>query len=100
EQTGERWWESQVHLLRAQLHLSNGDSLEAVPLLQKSIEVAREQKAKSWELRSTITLSRLWAEQDRRLEAIQLLSPLYGWFTEGFDSADLKEAKSLLDELG
>ena len=99
EQTGERWWESRVHLLHAQVVLEEGDSEAAEALLHKSIEVARQQKAKSWELRTTIHLSRLWTDQGRRDDAYGLLSPIYGWFTEGFDTADLKEGKALLDEL-
>ena len=67
--------------------------------MHKSIEVARRQKAKSWELRATIDLSRHWAGKGRRDDAHNLLSPIYGWFTEGFDTADLKEGKALLDEL-
>jgi predicted ATPase len=99
EQTGERWWESRVLQLHAQAVLEEGDSEAAEALLHKSIEVARRQKAKSWELRATINLSRLWAGKGKRDDAHSLLSPIYDWFTEGFDTADLKEAKALLDEL-
>jgi predicted ATPase len=62
--------------------------------------VARRQQAKSWELRTAISLSRLWQQQGRRDEAYELLAPIYGWFTEGFDTADLQEAKALLEEFG
>ncbi len=61
--------------------------------------VARNQQAKSWELRAATSLARLWQSQDKRQEAYELLAPVYGWFTEGFDTADLKEAKALLQEL-
>jgi predicted ATPase len=61
--------------------------------------IARGQQAKMWELRAATSLARLWGEQGRRAEARELLAPIYGWFTEGFDTADLKEAKALLDEL-
>lgn len=67
--------------------------------MQQGIEVARRQNAKSWELRAATSLARLWRERGRRGEARDLLAPVYGWFTEGFDTADLKEAKALLDEL-
>jgi len=64
-----------------------------------SVQWAREQQAKSWELRSSISLARLWQQQGKRAEALDLLKPVYDWFTEGFDTKDLKEAKALLDEL-
>ena len=71
---------------------------------QKSIfdrarTVARDQQAKSWELRASMSMARLWRDQGKREEARELLAPVYGWFTEGFDTLDLKEAKALLDEL-
>ncbi len=98
-QTGERWWESRSLVLHAQVALEQGDSETAEEILHQSIEVARRQKAKSWELLATINLSRLWADQGRRNDAYGLLLPIYEWFTEGFDTADLKEAKALLDGL-
>jgi predicted ATPase len=64
-----------------------------------AIDMARAQQAKSWELRAATSLARLWGEQGRRTEAQELLAPVYGWFSEGFDTADLKEAKELLDQL-
>jgi len=67
--------------------------------MQQGIDVARRQNAKSWELRGATSLARLWAEQGRHSEARDLLAPIYGWFTEGFDTADLKDAKALLDEV-
>ena len=65
----------------------------------RGLSVAREQHAKSWELRAATSLARLWYEKGRRREALELLAPIYGWFTEGFDTLDLKKAKALLDEL-
>ena len=67
--------------------------------LRQALAVAQEQDAKAWELRAATSLARLWAEQGRRAEAQALLAPVYGWFTEGFDTTDLKEAKTLLEEL-
>ena len=81
-------------MLRAQNQLEEG-----VACLEQALRVAREQQAKSLESRAVISLARLWGEQGRRAEAHDLLAPVYGWFTEGFDTADLKEAKALLDEL-
>ena len=66
---------------------------------ERALGIAREQQAKSWELRAAISMARLWRDQGRRDEARDLLAPLYSWFTEGFDTRDLKEAKVLLDEL-
>jgi predicted ATPase len=73
---------------------------EAEACLQRALDVARHQEAKSLELRAAMSLSRLWQQQGKRAEARALLAPIYGWFTEGFDTADLQEAKALLDELG
>ena len=72
---------------------------EVSPSFHRALETARQQQAKSWELRAATSLARLWGEQGRRAEARDLLAPVYGWFTEGFDTPDLKEAKALLDEL-
>ncbi len=72
---------------------------EAETAMQQGIAVARRQNVKSWELRGAMSLARLWAEQGRRSEARDLLAPVYAWFTEGFDTADLKDAKTLLDKL-
>ena len=75
-------------------------STRARPRLQQAIRIAQAQQAKSLELRAATSLARLWGEQGRRAEARDLLAPVYGWFTEGFDTADLKEAKALLDRVG
>ena len=68
-------------------------------LYRKALSIAQEQEAKLWELRAATSLARMWGEPGRSAEARDLLAPVYGWFTEGFDAADLKEAKALLDEL-
>jgi hypothetical protein len=75
------------------------DQASAEEQLQKAVAIAREQSAKSLELRATTSLARLWRDQGKTVEARELLAPVYGWFTEGFDTRDLKEAKALLDEL-
>jgi class 3 adenylate cyclase/predicted ATPase len=98
EQHEERWWEAEVCRLRGVLLLRQTTSqVEAETWLQRALDVARRQEAKSLELRAAMSLSRLWQQQGKRKEAHDLLAPVYGWFTEGFDSADLQEAKALLD---
>ena len=93
-------------LLRGQLHLRSNTACGAARLelaeqdFREAIEVAQRMSAKSWELRATTSLARLLARQDKRDEARAMLADIYGWFTEGFDTADLKDAKMLLDELG
>ncbi len=72
---------------------------EAETYFEKAIEVAQRQQAKSWELRAATSLARLWQQQGKRAEARELLAPVYDWFTEGFDTADLKDAKAILDGL-
>ena len=72
---------------------------EAEACFRRALAVAHEQQAKLWQLRAATCLARLWVEHDRRAEARDLLAPVYGWFTEGFDTADLRDAKALLDEL-
>ena len=97
--TGERWWEAELQRLRGMLLMARRDVSGAEVTLRLAIDLARTQQAKSLELRAATSLARLWGEQGRRGEASDLLSPIYGWFTEGFDTADLKEAKALLEEL-
>ena len=75
------------------------DAKQAEACLQQALNIARAQQVKSLELRAAMSLSRLWQQQDKRAQAAQLLAPIYGWFTEGFDTADLQEAKVLLDAL-
>jgi predicted ATPase len=101
EQHEERYWEAEVSRLRGVLLLrqTKTPQTEAEAWLQRALEVARRQQAKSLELRAAMSLSRLWQQQDKRIEAYQLLAPIYGWFTEGFDTADLQEAKALLETL-
>ncbi len=99
EKTGERFWEAELYRLKGELLLLQGDETEAEASFHRAIEVARQQSAKSWELRVAMSLSRLWQKQGKREEARQMLAEIYGWFTEGFDTPDLKEAKALLEEL-
>ena len=99
EETNLRFFEAELYRVNAALLSRRGKVSEAQDRYLKSIAVARSQAAKSWELRSTMDLARLMGEQSRRAEARELLAPVYGWFTEGFETADLKEAKALLDEL-
>jgi predicted ATPase len=84
------------------LHRSAGPQergSESEACFQQALAIARRQQAKSWELRAAMSLSRLWQQQGKQAEARALLAPIYGWFTEGFDTADLQEAKALLEEL-
>jgi predicted ATPase len=96
-----RFYEAETHRLKGELLLKQEDSnaAEAQSCFQRAIEIARKQSAKSWELRATTSLARLLAKQGRREEARAMLAEIYGWFTEGFDTADLKDAKDLLDDL-
>ena len=97
--TAEQFYEAELHRLRAELLLVLSDQASAEEQLHKAVAVAREQSAKSLELRATTSLARLWRDQGKRTQARDLLAPIYGWFTEGFDTLDLKEAKALLVEL-
>jgi class 3 adenylate cyclase/predicted ATPase len=99
EKTGEKWFAAELNRLKGQLLLRQGQSEAAEELYRKALGIAREQDAKLWELRAAVSLARLRRDQGRCAEACDLLAPVYGWFTEGFDTADLKEAKALLDEL-
>jgi predicted ATPase len=101
ETSGERWWEAEMHRLKGMLllALSPDHQVQAEACLHQALAVARHQQAKSLELRAAMSLSRLWQCQGKRQEAHALLAPLYGWFTEGFDTADLQEAKALLETL-
>ena len=119
DKTGERFYETELYRLKGTLTLQakvktslgqveasqnkseNGNpESEAEECFQKAIEIARLQQAKSWELRAVMSLARLWQQQGKTEEARQMLAEIYGWFTEGFDTADLQEAKALLEELG
>jgi class 3 adenylate cyclase/predicted ATPase len=102
EQQEERWWEAEVCRLRGVVLLRQPGTpqAEAEAWLQRALDVARRQEAKALELRAAMSLARLWQRQGKRDEAQALLAPIYGWFTEGFDTADLQEAKALLEVLG
>ena len=97
--TGECHYQAELHRLRGVIVAATGESAEAALWLHRAIDTARSQQAKSLELRAATSLARLWADQGKRAEAYDLLAPVYGWFTEGFDTADLQDAKALLDEL-
>ncbi|MBI3330002.1 MAG: hypothetical protein HYZ81_25260 [Nitrospinae bacterium] len=107
EATGERFWEAELHRLRGELLLRHAvgagfkpaPTEEAEACFQQALDIARRQGAKTYELRAAVSLSRLWQQQDKREAARQLLAEIYGWFTEGFDTTDLKEARALLDTL-
>ncbi|MCK5315480.1 MAG: tetratricopeptide repeat protein, partial [Anaerolineales bacterium] len=99
EETDERHWEAELYRIRGELLLMQGDHAEAEASFDKAIEVARRQRARSWELRATTSLARLWQEQGKTNEARGMLGEIYAWFTEGFDTPDLKQAKALLEEL-
>ena len=104
ERTGERYYEAELHRLKGELLLMQDDEAEtslhqAESCFQHAIQVARRQQAKSCELRAVMSLCRLWQRQGNAAEARQMLAEIYNWFTEGFDTADLIEAKTLLEEL-
>jgi predicted ATPase len=99
EKSSERWWQAEIERLGGVLLLARRNIAESAARFERALRVAREQQAKSLELRAATSLARLWGEQGRRVEAHDLLAPVYGWFTEGFDTADLKNAKALLSEL-
>ena len=99
ERTGARWFAAELNRQRGRLLLRQGHPEAAEELYRKALGIAQEQEAKLWELRAAASLARLWRDQGRRAAARDLLAPFYGWFTEGFATPDLKEAKALLDEL-
>ena len=107
DKTGERFWEAELYRLKGELLLRKpvdggqgmGVESEAVAYFQHAIEVARDQGAKSLELRAAVSLSRFWEKQGKRAGARKLLAEVYNWFTEGFDTADLKKARALLGEI-
>ena len=102
ETAKERWCEAEVNRIAGEIALLSPepDVAKAEAYFERALAVAREQQAKSWELRAAMSMARLWRDQGNRDEARDLLAPVYGWFTEGFDTLDLKEAKALLDALG
>jgi predicted ATPase len=114
DKTGERFWEAEIHQLQGELLLIQGTGkgsartatlelsimAEAETRFVRALDIARRQQAKTLELRAAMSLARLWQRQGKQAEAREVLASVYGWFTEGFDTADLQEAKALLEELG
>jgi len=101
ETSRETWFEAEVNRMTGEIALNSPDqdAAKAEAYFTRALTIAREQQAKSWELRAAMSMARLWRDQGKRTEARELLAPVYAWFTEGFDTLDLKEAKALLDEL-
>ncbi len=108
DKSRERFYEAELYRLQGELTLKqfrvresplSRTQAEAEACFLKAIEIARQQETKSWELRAVTSLSRLWQQQDKKTETQQMLAEIYGWFTEGFDTKDLQEAKALLEEL-
>jgi predicted ATPase len=101
EASNERWNEAEVIRIAGEIALKSPepDAAKAQAYFERALAVARKQQAKSWELRAAMSMARLWRDQGKPQQARELLAPVYGWFTEGFDTLDLKEAKALLDEL-
>jgi predicted ATPase len=101
EATGERWNEADIHRIAGEIELLSPerDAAKAQGNFERALELAREQQARSWELRAATSLARLWRNQGKRTEAYDLLAPVYAWFTEGFDTLDLRQAKALLEGL-
>ncbi len=97
-----RFYWAELYRLKGSLLLRQAapDASQAETCFHQALSIARNQHAKSWELRAAMSLAHLWQSQDKRQDAYDLLAPVYGWFTEGFDTADLQEAKALIDELG
>ena len=101
EKSKEKWGEAEVHRIAGEIAVNSPEpnAAKAEAYFERALAVARQQQAKSWELRASMSLARLWRDQGKVQQARELLVPVYGWFTEGFDTRDLKEAKALLDEL-
>jgi predicted ATPase len=99
EKAKERWWEAEVNRIAGEIALKSPAPDSAKAYFERAVTVARTQQAKSWELRAATSMARLWRDQGKPQQGRELLAPVYGWFTEGFDTLDLKEAKVLLDEL-
>jgi predicted ATPase len=99
DKNGERWWAAELSRLKGELLLQEAipDTSQAETCFRHALNIARSQQTKSWELRAAMSLNRLWQQQGKRAEAYELLAEVYGWFTEGFDTADLQEAKALLE---
>jgi predicted ATPase len=101
ERSNEKWCEAEVHRFAGEVALKSTapDTEKAEKHFDRALAVARQQQTKSWELRAAMSMARLWRDQGKPQQAREVLAPVYGWFTEGFDTLDLKEAKALLDEL-
>jgi predicted ATPase len=101
ERSNEKWGEAEVHRIAGEVALKSlaPDMEKAEKYFDYALAVARKQQTKSWELRAAMSMARLWRDQGKVQQARELLAPVYGWFTEGFDTRDLKEAKALLEEL-
>jgi predicted ATPase len=99
EKTKETWCEAEVRRVAGEIAIAMENSAEAEAHFERALAVARAPQAKSWELRAAMSMARLLRDQGKRNEARELLAPVYGWFTEGFDTRDLKEAEALLAEL-
>ena len=101
ETSKERWFEAEANRIAGEVALivARTGCGESEAYFERALAVARQQQAKSWELRAAMSLARLWRDQGKPQQARELLAPVYGWFTEGFDTRDLKEAKALLEEL-
>ncbi len=101
EATGERLFEADIHRTAGEIALMSlePDAAKAEAYFERALAVARQQQAKSWKLRAAMSMALLWRDQKKPQQARELLAPVYGWFTEGFDTLDLREAKALLDEL-
>jgi predicted ATPase len=101
EKAKEKWCEAELYRVAGEITLMSPerDTVKAEAYFESALSVARMQQAKSWELRAAMSLARLWRDQGKRQQALELLAPVYGWFTEGFDTRDLKEAKALLGTL-
>ena len=97
--TEERCWLADLYRVKGELLQASGNDTEAEHCFMQALDIARRQRAKSWELRATVSLARLWQQQGKPEQAQSMLSEIYSWFTEGFDTADLKEAKTLLKDL-
>ena len=100
DETGERYWEAELHRIKGELHLlPGGNEVDAEECFNQALEVAKSQTSKSLELRASVSLARFLQNKGKKHEARELLAEIYGWFTEGFDTPDLVDAKALLEEL-
>jgi predicted ATPase len=101
ERSKEKWCEAEVHRIAGEIALKSlpSDPVRAESYFGRALALTRKQQAKSWELRAAMSMARLWRDQGKVQQARELLAPVYGWFTEGFDTLDLKEARAFIDGL-